>query len=204
MTPTDARVRAAELRLPFPAVEALFLEERQRSADHVDRSRALRAWIHGFYGGPAAFYSRFLKGNRGDHSTIPQFDEWSTTAAAEWPDVFSPGDDPAAALWEFLQTPADRSPTAAELWEKAFTRALEESGARAIDDSADLISVDDAAALADVTPQWIRSLAKSGRIPGRRVGSVWLVSRSAALAFKRHPTAGRPRRSPGAAADCPF
>lgn len=194
MSPTNAKIRAAELRIPFDVAESYFAQERELAdADHA-RRKALRAWIHSRYGGPAAFYSRFHRGRGGDFATIPQWDVWAAAAAAEWPEIVG-GDDPAQALWDFIASPADRAPTAAELWGRAFERAAADCAARDVATLDDMLPIADAAALADVTPQWLRALVRSGRIPGRRIGSAWVVSRTAALAFKRHPTAGRPRRS---------
>jgi hypothetical protein len=50
-----------------------------------------------------------------------------------------------------------------------------------------------AAAIADVTEQWLRQLVKSGRIRGRKSGRNWTVLRADVEFFARHPTAGRPR-----------
>jgi len=113
-------------------------------------------------------------------------------------------DDPAAALWTFLQTPADRLPSAADLWDRAFAAAVAERGAYDLSAAEDFIPVSQAAELADVSPFWIRCLAKDGRIPSRRLGRSWIVSKTAVLAFVRHPTAGRPRRGSALPADCPF
>lgn len=60
-------------------------------------------------------------------------------------------------------------------------------------DLSKFVSVAEAAKLADVHVRHMRNLAASGRIPAAKVGRAYLVLRSAAAAYKRHPTAGRPR-----------
>jgi len=50
-----------------------------------------------------------------------------------------------------------------------------------------------AARLADVSRHWMRLQAAAGRIPAVQIDGQWFVLRSAAEAFQRHPTAGRPR-----------
>lgn len=50
-----------------------------------------------------------------------------------------------------------------------------------------------AAALADVTEQWLRQLVKSGKVRGRKAGRNWQVARCDVEYFARHPSAGRPR-----------
>lgn len=202
MSPTDAKIRAAELRIPFDVAESHYAREREIATTAHERGKALRAAIHGHYNGAAAFYSRFRRGE-GDHSTIPQFDVWAASLQVEYPDLL-PGDDPAATLWAIVQTPADRIPSAADLWERAFAAAVVERGADDLATADDFIPVSLAAELADVSPFWIRCLAKDGRIPSRRLGRSWIVSKTAVLAFTRHPTAGRPRRGSAIPADCPF
>jgi excisionase family DNA binding protein len=51
----------------------------------------------------------------------------------------------------------------------------------------------EAAELAGVTEQWMRRLVNSGRVRGVRIGRNYLVDRSAAAEFERHPYLGRPR-----------
>ena len=202
MSPTDAKIRAAELRIPFDVAESHYAREREIATAAHERGKALRSSAVGHYGGAAAFWSKFRRGE-GDHSTIPHFDVWAASLATEYPDLL-PGDDPAAALWDFLCTPADRLPSAAESWERAFAAAVVERGVDDLSAADDFIPVALAAELADVSPFWIRCLAKDGRIPSRRMGRSWIVSKTAVLAFTRHPTAGRPRRGSALPADCPF
>lgn len=58
------------------------------------------------------------------------------------------------------------------------------------------VTVGHAAELADVSRHWMRELAKTDkRLGGVEIDGQWFVLRSAAQAFERHPTAGRPRVS---------
>jgi hypothetical protein len=57
----------------------------------------------------------------------------------------------------------------------------------------DWISLPEAAALADVTDRWMRSLVDAGRVTGMKVGRNYIVSRASAAAFVRSPSEGRPR-----------
>ena len=202
MSPTDARVRAAELRIPFEVAELHYQREREIATAAHERGKALRSSAVGHYNGAAAFYSRFRRGES-DHSTIPQFDVWAASLQVEFPDLL-PADDPAAALWSFLCTPADRIPSAAELWDRAFAAAVVERGVDDLSAADDFIPVSQAAELADVSAFWVRCLARDGKIPSRRLGRSWIVSKTAVLAFTRHPTAGRPRRGSSLPADVPF
>ena len=60
-------------------------------------------------------------------------------------------------------------------------------------DPALYVTVGHAAELADVSRHWMRTQAIAGRIPAVQIDGIWFVLRSAAEAFERHPTAGRPR-----------
>ena len=57
----------------------------------------------------------------------------------------------------------------------------------------EFVSLPEAAALANVSERHMRLLVDQGKIPAAKVGRNWLVSRAAAVAFKRHPTLGRPK-----------
>lgn len=58
---------------------------------------------------------------------------------------------------------------------------------------AECVSLPEAAALADVSERHMRLLVEKGTVAAAKVGRNWLVSRAAAEAFRRHPSAGRPR-----------
>ncbi len=57
----------------------------------------------------------------------------------------------------------------------------------------DYVSVPKAAKLAKVSEKWMRQLIIDGKVKGMKVGRNYLVDRKSAIAFDRHPTAGRPR-----------
>ena len=59
----------------------------------------------------------------------------------------------------------------------------------------DWITVPEAAKLADVTPRWMLSLIKDGRVQGLRVGRNYVVSRASAAAYVRTTNQGRPRKT---------
>jgi len=63
----------------------------------------------------------------------------------------------------------------------------------------DWISLPAAAALADVTERWMRSLVESGRVVGMKVGRNYIVSRASAAAYVRTESEGRPRKAKKAA-----
>lgn len=59
------------------------------------------------------------------------------------------------------------------------------------------VTVGHAAEIADVSRHWMRLQAQAGRVEAVCIDGQWFVLRSAAEAFERHPTAGRPRLSNG-------
>lgn len=57
----------------------------------------------------------------------------------------------------------------------------------------EMVSLPEAAKLADVSEAYLRRLVNAGKIVGFKLGRNYLVSAASAKAFDRHPTAGRPR-----------
>ena len=55
------------------------------------------------------------------------------------------------------------------------------------------IRVGTAADLANVSRQWMLQHVQTGKIAGIEIDGQWFALRSAALAFERHPHAGRPQ-----------
>lgn len=55
----------------------------------------------------------------------------------------------------------------------------------------DVLSADEAACLLKVHPKTIRSLARRGELPGRKVGRVWRFERATVLSHLSLPAAGR-------------
>lgn len=66
----------------------------------------------------------------------------------------------------------------------------------------DLLTTNEAAALLGVTPVYVRTLIREGRLPAERYGRDWLIARSALLALERRPV-GRPRSASQATASPP-
>jgi hypothetical protein len=64
-------------------------------------------------------------------------------------------------------------------------------------DLSQFISLPEAARMADVADTWMRRLVREGKVAGVKIGRNYLVNKSSAAAFQRHPTAGRPRGSSG-------
>lgn len=189
---------AADLGLDWSIVRAIYSELRELDTLKIARSLEARkiafATLSHKHGG------RYKLANRaafsgGDMTNLPHFDEVARElSTTEIPELGS--DDPAAALWDLISTPAPVLPTADETMRRAIETAAADRPAvqPAAAGLEDMIPLPEAAGLADVTEQWMRKLVKAGRIPGKRIGKNYLVSRTAAEAFRRHPTCGRPRR----------
>lgn len=60
-------------------------------------------------------------------------------------------------------------------------------------DPALYVTVGHAAELADVSRHWMRVQAITGKIDAVQIDGQWFILRTAAEAYQRHPTAGRPR-----------
>jgi len=196
MTLAELKKAAAEHGLDWEAARAVY--DSERAAD-----MAAAADYRGFL---ETAYSRlfgstngghFKAANRrefagGDYATIPGFDETADSMVGEFPTYLS-ADNASAELWAAISSPAPEPPTAAAAADRALVRALAECPA-VPGSPRDMIGTAEAAALAGVSEKWIRRLVESGKLAGRRVGRSWIVSAAAAARFKRHPTAGRPRK----------
>jgi hypothetical protein len=55
------------------------------------------------------------------------------------------------------------------------------------------VRVGTAADLANVSRFWMLQHVKAGKVPGVEIDGQWFVLRTAAVAFERHPHAGRPQ-----------
>lgn len=189
------RERAAALAIPWPEIESRAAAQLAAWNDGPGRVAEARRRALEYYGGGAAFYSRYRSAIRtGDHSRIPGFDVMAATMAngEGYGDVLT-GDDPAGELWSIVVAPAPRPPSRGVLVESAIDSAAADRAAAQLATADDWISVADAARRADVTPQWARAMIRSGRWRGRRIGGVWVVASADVATFHRHPTAGRPR-----------
>ena len=190
---------AAEMGLDWSVVRAIYSEMRELEAMGIARTLEARRIAYAALGHRHG--GTFKMANRhavtiGDHTNLRAFDDVARELAnTDIPELGQ--DDPAAALYELVTAPAPVLPTADETMAAAIDRAAAEIVPAAPATSADeLLPLPAAAALADVTEQWLRQLVKSGRVPGQRIGRSWVVPRSAAENFRRHPTMGRPRFAP--------
>jgi hypothetical protein len=60
-------------------------------------------------------------------------------------------------------------------------------------DLSQLVSLPEAAQIADVDETWLRRLIRDGKIVGLKIGRNYLVDRNSAAAYQRIPGMGRPR-----------
>lgn len=206
MTLSEFKAATIERGIDWPSARSLYDSMRADELAKHDRATEFRREAYRRLSGDE-HGGRFKAGHRhefggGDYTTIPGFDVVAESLRAEYPEFI--GDDTAAAdLWEVITSPAPEAPVAADTMRRALERAdVECPGAPG--SARDLISIRDAAVLADVSEQWLRRLVAAGKLAGYRVGKSYVVSRAAAARFKRHPTAGRPRNTESVFSDCPF
>ena len=196
MTLSEFKVAAQERGIEWQAFRSIYDAMRAEELAFYDRRRSMIGDAFRMLG--ERHGGRFKLAHRhefsgGDHATIAGFDEAAAHLANMYPEMLSAGDC-AGELWALLTEPAEPAPPAADTMRRALERA--ESEAPAVPGSPrDMISTREAAALADVSEQWIRKLITAGKLAGFRVGKSYMVSAAAAARFKRHPTAGRPRVS---------
>jgi hypothetical protein len=190
---------AATLGLDWSIVRAIYGEMRELETMAVARTLEARRIAYAALGHKHG--GTFKMANRhattiGDATNVRHFDDVARElAATELPELGH--DDPAAALWDLVTAPAPVLATADETMVRAIDRAAAEPATSSPAASlADMIALPEAAGLADVTEQWLRQLVKAGRVAGVKVGRNYLVSRSAAENFRRHPSMGRPRLTP--------
>jgi len=195
MKTAEYKERAAAAGIPWEIVRGIYSELRQHEKSALERAiesrRVAFSYLGYAHGGQYKLAKREAF-NGGDMTNIRGFDDVAKElAAAEIPELGA--DDPATALWELVSSDAPTLPQSVETWERAFERAAKEAPAAPVSPD-DLLPLPLAAYSADISEQWLRQLVKAGKIRGFRVGRCWLVDRHAAESFRRHPTAGRPRR----------
>jgi len=189
---------AAEMGLDWSIVRAIYSELREHNTLAIARTLEIRRVAYAALGHRHG--GTFKMANRhavtiGDQTNLRHFDEVARELAnTEIPELGQ--DDPAAALYEIVSAPAPVLPTADETMAAAIARAAQEFAPAAATTADELMPLPAAAAIADVTEQWLRQLVRSGRVAGQRIGRSWLVPRSAVESFRRHPTMGRPRFAP--------
>lgn len=197
MKPNEMKAAAEAAGLDWPAVKAIYDEMRSIDRQAIERPAEMRriafaALGHG-HGGRWKLANRHATTD-GDMTNVRHFDDVARQLAeTELPELA--GDDPAAELWALVTGEAPELPPAADTFARAMDRARVEAP-RAPVSLDDFLPLPQAAAVADITEQWMRELVKAGKLRHIRVGRCWLVKRSAAESFKRHPTAGRPRKEP--------
>ena len=195
MKPSEMKERADAAGLDWPAVKAIYDELRAAERAAIERPIEARRIAYAALG--HAHGGRWKLANRhattdGDMANVRHFDDVARElAATELPELGEA--DPAAELWALVNGDAPELPPAVETFERALDRARLEAP-RAPVSPDDLLPLPLAAYPADVSEQWLRKLVADGKVAGFRVGRCWLVKRSAAESFKRHPTAGRPRK----------
>lgn len=186
---------AAERGIPWDIAKSVYAEFREQEKAAIERTieaRRIAFAALGYAHGGQWKLAKREAFTGGDATSIRAFDDVAKELAeTELPELGA--DDPAGALWEIVAADAPELPPAAETWERAIDRAAELAPAAPVSPD-DLLPLPLAAYSADVSEQWLRQLVKAGKVRGFRVGRCWLVDRKAAESFKRHPTAGRPRR----------
>ena len=198
MKQSEMKAAAAAAGLDWPAVKAIYDELREADRLAIERTIeqrrvAFAALGHG-HGGRWKLAHRHATAGGGDMTNVKHFDDVARQlAGTELPELGS--DDPAAELWVLVNGDAPAMPAAADTFDRAMRVAVDVAPAAPISPD-DLLSLPAAAAIADVTEQWLRKLVAAGKVRGFRVGGRWLVQRAAVETFRRHPTAGRPRMEP--------
>lgn len=195
MRTNEHKQRAAELGLEWAAVLAVYREARELESAEIARIAGIRKAAAAFMGYDHAGQFKLAKRAAmtvGDNSQLRGFDVCAAHMAA----TIAPelGDDPSAALYELLAAPAPVMSDADDAMTAAIDRAAELAAPAPA--AGDFIRLIEAAAIADVTEQWLRLMVKAGKVRGVKVGRNWQVSRADVEWFQRHPTMGRPRREP--------
>ena len=193
MRTNEHKTAAADKGLEWSAVLAIYREARELEAAEIARVAGIRKAAAAFMGFDHA--GQFKRAKRsamtdGDNSQLKGFDVCAAHLAA----TIAPelGDDPSAALYELLAAPAPTMSDADEAMAAAIARAAELAAPAPV--AGDFIRLVEAAAIADVTEQWLRLMVKAGKVRGVKAGRNWTVSRTDVEWFQRHPTMGRPRR----------
>lgn len=201
MKTADHKTAAADAGLEWSTVRAVYSELRELETLRIARTLEIRKVAFKALG--VAHGGQFQFKNRhactiGDATNVRAFDDVARELShTEIPELGQ--DDPSAALWEIVSAPAPSMPTAYETMAAAIARAAADRPAvqpAAAAELGDMIPLPEAAGLADITEQWLRMLVKAGRVNGLKIGKNYLVSRSSAEQFRRHPSAGRPRFAP--------
>jgi len=181
----EHKARALELGLEWAAVLVAYRDARRLEADEVERIGTFRRdtlqQLTGDHHG-GRFKSRHRAAfNGGDATYIRGID---VTAAGRGMS--------ADELYDQLAAAAPTMRPADEVMSEVIDRLAEQAGP-AEESEPTWVGLVAAAAAADITEQWLRQLAKAGKVRRRKVGRCWQVAAEDLAFFQRHPTAGRPR-----------
>jgi hypothetical protein len=185
MNTNDHKLTAAAAGLEWADVLAAYREARAIEAEELERigsfrRDAFRQLSGDDHGG------RFKGRNRaaftgGDATYIQGLD---VTAAGRGMT--------ADELYDDLSAAAPGMRPADDVMAEVLARLADQAG-DAVETEPTWIGLVAAAAAADITEQWLRQLAKAGKVRRRKVGRCWQVAAEDLAFFVRHPTAGRPR-----------
>lgn len=183
MTTNEHKANAAAAGLEWPAVQAAYRDARAIEAAELDRRRAIRRAAFAALSGTS--HGGHVKAGRrawteGDATSIRGID---VVAAG----LDMTADDLYAELAQPAPEPRDADTVMAETIDRLASLVPTAGG------EPGMMPLVQAAALADVTEQWLRQLVKAGRVRGRKAGRNWIVRWADVAAFRRHPKAGRPR-----------
>jgi hypothetical protein len=185
MHTADHKLTAAELGLEWADVMAAYRETRAIEAEELERIGSFRREaLHQLSGDDHG--GRFKGRNRaafagGDSTYISGLD---VTAAGRGMT--------ADELYDELAAAAPGMRPADDVMVEVIARLADQAGP-ADQSEPTWIGLVAAAATADITEQWLRQLAKAGKVRRRKVGRCWQVAAEDLAFFQRHPTAGRPR-----------
>jgi hypothetical protein len=185
MNTADHKLTAAAAGLEWADVMAAYREARAIEAEELERigsfrRDALRQLSGDDHGG--RFKGRHRAAFAGGDSTYIQ--GLDVTAAGRGMT--------ADELYDELAAAAPGMRPADDVMAEVIARLADQAG-EAVETEPTWIGLVAAAAAADITEQWLRQLAKAGKVRRRKVGRCWQVAAEDLAFFQRHPTAGRPR-----------
>lgn len=98
-------------------------------------------------------------------------------------------------------------PTSRSSHEKVADKGRKPTSSHVRIDPNDYVTMSTAANLAGIARQHMGREVRAGKVPGVFIDGQWIVLRSAAEAYERHPTVGRPRIGPlprATGSECPW
>ena len=192
MNTSEHKTRAAELGLNWFDVLTIYRESRELEAAEIARVVAIRKAAAAFMGYTHVGQFKLAKRSALTIGDVDQLNGWDVCAASMAETMSA--DLTAASLYDLLAADAPAMTSADDAMSAAIDRAAAMAADnQSADDVTDWTGLVAAAAVADVTEQWLRLLVKAGKVRGRKVGRNWQVSMADVTYFQRHPTMGRPR-----------